>query len=307
MAVKEVRFNSQGHALSGSLVLPDAGEPVAAVLMLHGSGPLDRDENMRRQRLDIFNVMADALEQSRIASFRYDKRGCGRSEGNYATTGFLDLIEDAAAALDALLSRIQTRRIVLLGHSEGTLIGPMLAARRTEVGGLVLLCPTVAPIETTLMAQAARLAEDVRTLPGLSGIVARTYFALRGGPLRAQQRLIERARSSTKATLRAGGSRIPAKWLRELLAHDPESAIARVSAPMLCVSGDKDIQCDPQDGHRIAAIAKGPVEVHVISDLTHVLRCDHQPPSFVRYRAILAKSMDPAVIELARDWILREA
>jgi hypothetical protein len=54
----------------------------------------------------------------------------------------------------------------------------------------------------------------------------------------------------------------------ELLAHDAEAWVARVRAPILCICGEKDIQCDPQDGHRIAAIAKGRVDVHVIPDLT---------------------------------------
>jgi alpha-beta hydrolase superfamily lysophospholipase len=305
MAATEVRFESQGHALAGSLTLPDQGDPVAAALMLHGSGPLDRDENTRRQRLDIFNVLAEALAGSAIASLRYDKRGCGGSKGNYSATGFHDLIEDATAAFDTLSSHVPLRPLFLLGHSEGTLLAPALAARRGEVAGLVLLCPTVAPMEVTLMAQAARLATEVRTLPGLSGIVARAYFALRGGVAHTQRRLIERVRSSKEDTLRAGLARIPAKWLRELLAHDPEAAVTRLTAPVLCISGGKDIQCDPQDGHRIAALAKAPVDVHIVPDLTHILRRDDQPASFMRYRALLAQPMDAAVVDLACDWLLR--
>jgi pimeloyl-ACP methyl ester carboxylesterase len=189
--------------------------------MLHGSGPLDRNENTKGQRLDIFNVFADVLCQSRIASFRYDKRGCGRSEGSFKTAGFHDLIEDPSAALDTLRSRTNASRVILLAHSEGTLTAPVLAARKGEVAGLVLLCPTVAPMEATLLAQAAQLSKDIGQMPRLSGAVMRAYFALAGGPLRTQQRLIERVRASTQDMLRRGLSRIPAKWLRELLLASP--------------------------------------------------------------------------------------
>jgi uncharacterized protein len=304
VADQEVRFKSQGNIMAGTLVTPDAGPPVAALLMLHGSGPLDRNENTKGQRLDIFNVFADALCQSRIASFRYDKRGCGASEGSFKTAGFHDLIEDASAALDTLLSRTDASRVFLLAHSEGTLAAPVLAARRGEVAGLVLLCPTVAPMEATLLTQAAQLTKDIEQMSGWSGAATRAYFALTGTPLRTQRRLIERLRASTQDTLRWGLSRIPAKWLRELLAHDAEAWIAGVRAPILCICGEKDIQCDPQDGHRIAAIAKGSVDVHIIPDLTHILRRDDHPPSFLRYRAILGKPVDPRVVDLARAWVL---
>jgi hypothetical protein len=74
---------------------------------------------------------------------------------------------------------------------------------------------------------------------------------------------------------------------------------------MLCISGEKDIQCSPDDGHRIAVLAKAPVEVHVLPDLTHILRRDDRPPCFARYRAILGEPIDPRVLDLACDWIAR--
>ena len=119
--------------------------------MLHGSGPLDRDENTKGQRLDIFNTIADALGQSGIASFRYDKRGCGKSKGEASRppgSTIWSRMPEPRSTHCWLAAR--TRRVFLLGHSEGTLAAPVLAARRSGVGGLVLLCPTVAPIETTL-------------------------------------------------------------------------------------------------------------------------------------------------------------
>jgi hypothetical protein len=65
MAIQDIRFESQGSARSGTLTRPEGA--VATVLMVHGTGPLDRDENMRGQRLDIFNALAEALARAQIA------------------------------------------------------------------------------------------------------------------------------------------------------------------------------------------------------------------------------------------------
>ena len=122
-----------------------------------------------------------------------------------------------------------------------------------------------------------------------------------------QEGLIQRVRSSTQDTLRAGLSRVPAKWLRELLAHDAEAHMARIAVPVLCISGGKDIQCDPLDGHRIARVAKGPVEVHLVPDLTQSCAATTSPS--VRYSA-MRLSQGPWIerqINLTRDRILRQA
>ncbi len=106
------------------------------VLMLHGSGPLDRNANMPGQELNIFNPISDALRQAGIRSYRYDKRGCARSGGDFYSAGFTDLIKEACAALDILISDLGCDGFVLLGHSEGTIIAPVVAPLRPEVSGV---------------------------------------------------------------------------------------------------------------------------------------------------------------------------
>lgn len=105
----DVAIQSGGARLAGTFCVPAGRVFFPAVLMIHGSGPLDRDENMYgqrldifNQRLDIFNTVARGLAEAGIASLRYDKRGCGASAGDFFQTGHADLVADAVNCLDAL-------------------------------------------------------------------------------------------------------------------------------------------------------------------------------------------------------------
>ncbi|TDL90528.1 alpha/beta hydrolase [Meridianimarinicoccus aquatilis] len=300
----EAKVHREKVTLSGSLVLSTPNHKSIAVLMLHGSGPLDRNANMEGQNLHIFNVIADALERVGINSYRYDKRGCGDSSGDYNTASFSDLIDDACAAVDMLASVPCIEGIVLLGHSEGTIIAPVVAHLKPKVIGLVLLCPTIQPVEDTLMRQADNMAERVATTPGIRGAMARFSACIRGGIPRRQRKLIDRIKASESDTFTAMGQHIPSKMLRELFAHDPKSWIAKVQVPVLAIAGANDIQCLPSDAKSIENMAQGPVETHCLRGLTHILRADDAPASFDRYDELMTKELDPRISQLCIKWIL---
>lgn len=304
--IKEVIVQNNGVPLSGSLVWSVPKHISVVVLMLHGSGPLDRDANMPGQKLDIFNAMAVALDVAGISSYRYDKRGCGQSGGTYDKASFTDLIKDACAAVDMLASIPEINSIVLLGHSEGTMIAPVVAHLKPEVSGLILLCPTIQPVEETLMRQAEHFAKMVGQMPGLRGVITRLSARMRGGVLKEQRNLIDRIKAAENDACRSNGQSAPTKLLRGLLAHDPMSWIKKVQVPTIAISGTKDIQCLPRDAQMIKDLAQGPVECHCLSDLTHILRADRGPGSFDRYADLMAKKLDPRVPQLCIDWIQRQ-
>jgi pimeloyl-ACP methyl ester carboxylesterase len=301
---RPIHVEAKGARLAGTLCLPAERGAFPVVLMVHGSGPLDRDENMKGQKIDVFNTIAQRLAQVGVASVRYDKRGCGASEGDYYAAGFHDLIGDAVCWFDLLERAEHTRakQVFLLGHSEGCLVAAQAGLQRPQLAGLILLCPFVEPTEEILMDQAAQIERELEAKTGFARLVVGLVTRLMGSPVANQRALIAKLRSSTKPSLRIGLQRLPAKCLRELLSVDATPVYAATRCPILLIGGEKDLQCNPADVARIAALATGPVESHVIPSLTHLLRRDEQAPTILGAARLLAQSVDSEVLELVASW-----
>jgi uncharacterized protein len=316
MIQRQVEINTGEVMLSGTLCLPPGEGPFPCVLMIHGSGPLDRDENARQFRfittkLNVFNNIAEYLAPLGIASLRYDKRGCGRSSGNYDEAGFRDLTWDATATYGFLTGQESIRKgsIFLLGHSEGALIAPKIATEYPRIAGLILLAAPAQNLAEALRYQGRKIKDDIERGGGLNRRIIRLTWRLLGDPLSTQEAIIERVRTTDENSFRYKLQKINAKWLREHLNESPADTLRQVSCPILVINGDKDIQVDPQDAVRIAELAKGDVEHHILPDLTHILRADEGPPSILSYKKLLRKTMEYSVLDLIGTWfqrILRE-
>jgi dienelactone hydrolase len=141
-----------GVRLAGTLTLPNSGSPFAAAILIAGSGRNDRDEPIRNGDGTASGhkpmlVLADALTRQGYAVLRYDKRGVGKSSGDYAAATTMDFISDARAAIAYLRSRpdIDGARLTLIGHSEGATIGALLAADDPTVAGVVMMAGFAEP------------------------------------------------------------------------------------------------------------------------------------------------------------------
>lgn len=291
MTESEVVVEHAGVQLAGTAVVPGDGRH-PTVLMLHGSGPMDRNEDMPGQRLSIFDTFAERLARNGVASVRFDKRGCGASTGEFKTAGVHDLAGDAVAWIDWVLRAdfCDPARIILLGHSEGCLTVPLAISRRQRIWGAVLICPFAEPMETILMRQATQVECE---LGWPMRAIAR--------PVSTQRRLIERVRSSTEDSFRFRGQRINAKWLRELLEVDTAEVLRQVTCPTLLIGGAHDCQCDPEDVAKVAALLRGPVQSHVVPELTHVLR--RGPRTLLQQHRLLRDPVDERVLELLVSWV----
>ncbi len=131
--------SSDGVQLAGTLTRPQGPGPFAAVVLLPGSGPHDRNETIFGHRP--FWVLADALTRRGIAVLRFDARGVAKSTGSYGKSTTYDFVNDARATVEFLRARadIDKRRVGLLGHSEGTIVAALAAAQSPDVAFLVLL------------------------------------------------------------------------------------------------------------------------------------------------------------------------
>ncbi|MEU1586859.1 alpha/beta fold hydrolase [Micromonospora sp. NPDC005710] len=284
-----------GLSLVGTLTLPVGPGPHPAVLLLHGSGRLDRDSNTARLRMDLGPALAKRLAHAGIATLRYDRRGVGATGGDWRRTGFTAGRHDAAAALRALAVRpdIRADAVGVVGHSEGAVHAMSLGAL-PEVAAVVLLAGFARPGEDALRWQAAMIARDlpapVRPLLPLLRFLA--------------NRQLTRIKATSTDVVRVLGRPLNARWLRELLDHDPRPELANIKAPVLAITGDKDVQVDPADLDEIRRLVPGDITVHRIPDLTHVLRRDHGRPSVRSYRRLLREPVDHDLLAQVAGWLV---
>lgn len=294
-------FRSAGHTLAGTLTRPDGQGPFPAAVIVPGSGPVDRDSNVKSKRLDVTRQLAVALAKAGVASLRYDKRGVGESTGNFRATGFYDNADDVEAVLGALAASpdVDASRLVLVGHSEGAALSAMVAARSELPAGVVLLSGFATSGEEVMLWQTRQIAP---TLPA----PARFLLRVLPGDLESRVRKNHaRILATTTDVARIGGQRINARWMREFMTHEPRQDLRRLTVPALAITGSKDIQTDPAALAVMADLVPGPIETHEVPDVTHLLR--HQPgkAALSAYKKEMRRPVDPRVLGLVSTWVAR--
>lgn len=285
---------ADGVPLAGTLTLPTAPGPHPAVLLLHGSGPLDREGNSRKLTMNLARPLADALAAEGIATLRYDRRGVGATPGRWRTSGFTDNREDAVAAARALAAHpaVRSDAVGVVGHSEGALHAMALAAQQ-EVHAAVLLAGYARKGEDAVRWQAR---SHFGTLPAPARLLRRPLGALGG-------RALGRLRRTQTDVARIAGIPVNARWMRENLAHDTRDDLAAIQVPVLAVTGAKDLQVAPDDLEEMRRLVPSGAEVHRVPDLTHVLRRDPGPHSLRSYGRLLRQPVDPELLALVASWL----
>ncbi|MBX3396224.1 MAG: alpha/beta hydrolase [Phycisphaerae bacterium] len=266
---EEVTFKNSkdGITLAGTLTRPTGQGPFPAVVLISGSGAQDRDETLLGHKP--FLVLADHLTREGIAVLRFDDRGVGGSTApldvlRRSTTA--DLANDARAALNFLRTRkdINPKHIGLIGHSEGGVIAPMIAAEDRDVAAVIMLAGSGVPGRKVLSGQLERIAR-------VSGVYrhnvdrqleaqSRFFDALLNDS--SEEKLRETLRELVKIQYEPAGKPMDGKeldaavelamkssaspWMRYFIAHDPREALRRVKCPVLAINGTLDLQvlCD---------------------------------------------------------------
>ncbi len=258
---QEVSFPNGKDAISlaGTLTIPRGPGPFAAAILLAGSGPLDRDEAESGHRP--FLVLADHLTRNGIAVLRYDKRGIGKSTGEYDQATTADFAADARAALNFLKNHkdIDARKIGMIGHSEGGIIAPLMASRSPDVAWIVILAGPATKGEETLLLQS----DLITRAAGMTNDQVAKSLDFDRESYNLVRRETNRVVLEAKLEALANGSGLgPAMapaflqrqihwtsspWFRYFLDYDPVPALQKTKCPVLVLSGGKDLQVPPKD------------------------------------------------------------
>ncbi len=251
---EDVSFESvPGVTLGGTITTPLTGAGAVAAVLVSGSGPQNRDEEIAGHRP--FAVIADALSRAGVTVLRYDDRGVGASTiaGTDPTTR--DFADDAAAAVRYLRGRPGVKRVGVIGHSEGGIVAQILCARSKDVDWAVMLAgPAVSGRELNV--------EQVRQMLRLVGAPDSTIAASardaaivdslieRGAPpseVKARIRAAAHAQglrdsASVERLVNTQAAMASSAWFREFLAYDPAPNLRRIRVPVLAYFGGKDVQ-----------------------------------------------------------------
>lgn len=268
--VESLSVRNGAVTLAGTLTRPDEPRgPVPAVVLLTGSGPQNRDEEIFGFK--VFATIADHLTRQGIAVYRYDDRGVGESTGTMATTTAEDFAGDALAAVARLktMAGIDPARIGLVGHSEGGTVAAIAAARSTDVGFIVMLAGTAVPGDQVLRQQARDGALANGATPAQVDRIVAAHRAVTDGVLadvpaddlsRRLRALIDaQVDAAPGAQLASPGDRdayvaktllgatvqMRSPWMKSMLGFDPAPVLRQLRVPVFAVFGALDMQVPP--------------------------------------------------------------
>jgi uncharacterized protein len=241
--------------LAGTLTIPHDRQLRAVVLLITGSGAMDRDETVFGHKP--FWVLADYLSRRGYAVLRLDDRGVAESSGDRSAITPADEADDMAAAVEFLRSRqgLQGLPVGLIGHSMGGVIAAQLAARRPEIAFVVSMAgPAMTLGEAMTERECQALEKSGARDEAISrhGQFARALFAeLRerpdSEPIDAAWISALASRIGASGTAAAASSDVWIKqfnlpWMRHAFRLEPVNALRRIRMPVLAINGSVDVQ-----------------------------------------------------------------
>lgn len=326
----EAGFKSGDVTIAGTLSLPPGAGPFPAVILLSGSGPQNRDEELLGFRP--FAILAEHLNRAGVAVLRCDDRGVGGSSGDTMASTLDDYALDAEAALAWLLARaeVDKLRVGFLGHSDGAAVASAVAAKRGDVAFLVLLAPPSVKGDELLAAQMESILEG----SGVAPAEIRAERALQDQAIAAARKgegfgeveaaLTARIRAQLTAlpeeqrkqiadheayiqAMVAGQMRLPkSRYFRAFIDHDPRPSFRAVRCPVLAIFAGLDRQV-PLAPNRAAfdqaTSANKNVTVRTLPRANHLFQTGTTglPSEYGR----LAKEFTPGFLGDVASWVAK--
>jgi len=326
---EDVSFRNKTANLTfaGTLTYPESGGPFQAAVLITGSGAQNRNEELFQHKP--FLVIADYLTRRGIAVLRVDDRGVGGSEGNIANSTTNDFAGDVHAAMLYLRTRkeIDPTRIGLIGHSEGGVVAPIVAADYRDVAFIVLLAGTGLPGEEILYMQGELILKAngaTEAEIGKSRKMQKDQFAiikssrdaavinqkLESFMKREIEKLSEEERKSIGDIanhIKGQIKQINNPWFRYFLTYDPRPKLKRVNCPVLALGGGLDLQVPAEQNIKAIKVAlkqgkNPPLTTRIFPGLNHLFQTA-KTGSPLEYGNI-EETISPAVLEMMGDWIL---
>ncbi len=245
--------------INGVLLKPVSKKKIPVVLIISGSGPTDKDGNQAAMQNNSLKMLAEALKQNGIASLRFDKRGIASSRKaakQESDAVFDDLVNDVSGWINLLAQDKSFSKIIVAGHSEGSLIGMIASAKDKRVKKYVSIAGVGKPADEILKEQLSSRPQAVKDL------VFPMFDTLKRGET------IPDVPASLNALFRPSVQPYMISWFK----YNPQNEIKKLKIPSLIIQGDKDIQVSVKDADLLAAAAGNKASEKIIVNMNHVLK-----------------------------------
>jgi hypothetical protein len=312
--------------LAGTLTLPNKKGKFPVVVLISGSGPQNRNEELMGHKP--FLVISDFLTRNGIAVLRYDDRGSYASKGDFAKATTNDFATDVEAAVNYLKTRkeIDTKNIGLIGHSEGAIIAPLVAVNDKSISFIVLMAGTaISGGDLLLLQQEAigrasgmteeKLLETAEINAGIYKIVNASNDSA-SASIKMTDYLIQKMKDSPTMEIPIGTTaeeicqqvinQTTSPWMFNFIKYNPAIILEKVKCPVLAINGDKDLQV-PSKVNLTAienALKKGGnknVTIKELPGLNHLFQeCTTGLPT--EY-AQIEQTFAPVALEIITNWI----
>jgi pimeloyl-ACP methyl ester carboxylesterase len=297
---EEIRIPANGFSLAGTISKPASPSgKLPAVVLVSGSDPTDRDENV--SGIPIFGQIADALADAGFLVLRYDKRGVGQSGGRTEAARLEHFAEDARAAVKALSERkdVDRKRVAVVGHSEGGWVA-LMAAKDKNVAAV------------GLVATAAVSGRELNLYQVAHGLERSTRSEAERQATIDLQRQIQQAvvtglgweRINVPESVR---HQADTPYFQSFLTLDPARLMKDVSQPVLIVQGERDTQVPPDNAEKLETLAKArkkaaAVKVVKIPAVNHLL-VPANTGEVDEYQRLTDRHVSPAVTTELIYWL----
>lgn len=314
----------------GTLTMPENGSKFPAVILITGSGTQDRDETILGHKP--FKVIAEYLSNNGIAVLRVDDRGAGKTTKgrNPKAITSENFAEDVKSGIDYLKTRseINRKKIGLIGHSEGGMIAPMVAAQSKDVSFIISLAGTGVSGEVILQKQ---LTMPIESIPNFSTTFKQKYALYIANVLSAYKKAetqtdavfaLDKITKNWKDSLSSEEAKyagnlanvyytlknMAINWGRFFIKFDPKTAISKVKCPILVLNGSKDHQVFPEEN--LAGIEEGlkiaknkHYKIIKLEGLNHLFQ--HSETGLPQEYAKIKEDFAPEALQIMGDWLIK--
>jgi len=312
--------------LAGTLTLPDRDGIYPVVILISGSGPQNRDEELLGHKP--FLVLSDYLTRKGIAVLRFDDRGTNQSTGSYSNANSADFADDIICLIDYLKSRkdIDKTKIGLIGHSEGGIIAPMVATMSIDVRFIVLMAGTgVRGDELLLMQQDAigkasgaseqdlklsaeinRITYDIILENEDISVIKKKLTDYLGSAVKKLPENVKPEGMTDEAYIEMIINQTVNPWMLYFIRHDPAKVLEKVKCPVLAVNGSKDLQVPSKVNlglikSSLEKAGNKNITIEEIEGLNHLFQeCTTGSP--MEYQSI-DQTLSPKVLDCIDNWI----